>query len=663
MEEKLKIIITAEIDKLKDELKDGKKEVENFSKKSEKSFSKFNDAVQKAGDKAKSGLKVAATAIAGVTTALLGIDAATKDYRVNQAKLQTAFETAGGSAETAKDTYNDLYRVLGDDDTAVEAANHLAQLTTNQKDLEEWTTICQGVYATFGDSLPIESLTEAANETVKTGEVTGALADALNWAGISEEDFQKKLEACTTEAEREKTVRETLNGIYDDAAAKYEDTAGDIMAQNEAQSKLKDTMAKLGDAMAPVNTALAEIATEIVEKIAPHVQTFVDEHGDQIREILEKIADAVGTVIEFIVDNWEFISTMATIILGIATALSIFSTVMGIVNAVMYACPITWIIMAVIALIAAIVALVVYWDEIWAAAMRVVDAVVAYWQPIADWFYNNVTKPVADFFSGLWEDIKGLFEPVAQWFNDHVTQPVCNFFSGMWTKIKEIFAPVTKWFGDTFKKVSSAVTNAVKSVPDFFKNLWTKISGAFSSAGSWFSEKFSTACSNIKKAFQGIPDFFKGIWTKIKDTFSNIGSTVAEAVGGTVKKAINGVLSTATKIINGFISAINVAIGVINAIPGVNIKKLKSLSVPAMAKGGIVDSATLALIGEQGKEAVVPLEKNTEWLDMLVERLNAGNNKNIPIVLTVDGKIFAETSVKSINNLTRQRGSLPLVLA
>ena len=123
-------------------------------------------------------MAVAGAAVAGAAAALLALSASTMEYRTAQAKLNAAFETAGSSAEQAKTTYNDLYRVLGDGDVAVEAANHLAKLTTNQQDLSEWTNICQGVYATFGDSLPIEGLAEAANETAKTGALTGSLADA-----------------------------------------------------------------------------------------------------------------------------------------------------------------------------------------------------------------------------------------------------------------------------------------------------------------------------------------------------------------------------------------------------------------------------------------------------------------------------------------------------
>ena len=103
-------------------------------------------------------------------------------------------------------------------------------LTKNEKDLSTWTNICQGVYATFGDSLPIEGLTEAANETAKTGSLTGVLADALNWAGVSEDTFQASLDACNTEAEREQLIRETLNGLYADAALKYEENNAKILA-------------------------------------------------------------------------------------------------------------------------------------------------------------------------------------------------------------------------------------------------------------------------------------------------------------------------------------------------------------------------------------------------------------------------------------------------
>ena len=276
MNEQLKIIISAEIDKLKKGIQDAKSEIDGLDDKTGTSSTSIKDKFSKIGAGAKTAMGVVSKAIAGGVTAMVGLVAATEQYSINQAKLTSAFTTAGASAETATATYNGLYRVLGDGDVATEAANHLAKLTTNQKELEQWTTICQGVYATFGDSLPIEGLTEAANETAKTGVVTGQLADALNWAGISEDEFNAKLAACNSEAEREKLIRTTLNGVYDEAAARYEKNAADIIAQNEAQAKLQASLALVGEALRPVVTAFTNFGADALAVVAPLLQNLAD---------------------------------------------------------------------------------------------------------------------------------------------------------------------------------------------------------------------------------------------------------------------------------------------------------------------------------------------------------------------------------------------------
>lgn len=165
MTEQLKIVIAAEVNKFKQNVDAAKKKIKDFIKEGTKDFGALNDEFQKVGDASKKFLAVSAGAVAGAATALLALGASTKEYRQQQAMLATAFETAGGSAEGAKKTYNELYRVLGDSGQATEAAQHLAKLTTEEKALAEYTNICQGVYATFGESLPIESLTEAINHT------------------------------------------------------------------------------------------------------------------------------------------------------------------------------------------------------------------------------------------------------------------------------------------------------------------------------------------------------------------------------------------------------------------------------------------------------------------------------------------------------------------
>ena len=162
MKEELKVIIKAETADLKKGVEDCKKEIKTFKDRVKEASAEMDEKMKKAGEGVGKAAKAMAAGLLAAGAAMVALVESTREYRQTQAQLQTAFEAAGAGAEEAKQTYNDLYRVLGDSGQAGEAAQHLAKLTQNEKDLSEWTNICQGVYATFGASLPIESLTEAA---------------------------------------------------------------------------------------------------------------------------------------------------------------------------------------------------------------------------------------------------------------------------------------------------------------------------------------------------------------------------------------------------------------------------------------------------------------------------------------------------------------------
>ena len=173
-------------------------------------------------------------------------------------------------------------------------------------------------------------------------------------------------------------------------------------------------------------------------------------------------------------------------------------------------------------------------------------------------------------------------------------------------------------------------------IKKWFGDVWTGIKNVFSSVGTWFKDVFSGAWTAIKNVFSSVGTFFTGIWDTIKGIFSKVGSAIGDAVSGALKSAVNWVLDKAIGLINGFIKAINVAIGVINLIPGVEIKKLSLLQVPKLAQGGIIDRPTVAMIGEAGKEAVMPLERNTGWIDQLASKLGdklGGGAGNIKLVV------------------------------
>ena len=195
----------------------------------------------------------------------------TKEFREEQTKLNSAFAAAGASAKEASQAYNGLFRFLGKSDVAVEAANHLAKMTTNTQALAEWTTIAQGIYATFGDSLPIEGLTEAANESIRVGKVTGVLADALNWAGVSEDNFNAALAQTNSLAEREVLLRSTLNGLYQNAAQIYEQNNRRIIEQNEAQARLDATMARIGQQTQTLATSWVNLKSTVMNVLAPAI--------------------------------------------------------------------------------------------------------------------------------------------------------------------------------------------------------------------------------------------------------------------------------------------------------------------------------------------------------------------------------------------------------
>lgn len=236
----------------------------------------------------------------------------TKEFREEQTKLNSAFVAAGASAKEASQAYNGLFRFLGKSDVAVEAANHLAKMTTNTKALAEWTTIAQGIYATFGDSLPIEGLTEAANESIRVSKVTGVLADALNWAGVSEDDFNAALAQTNSLAEREVLLRSTLNGLYQNAAQIYEQNNRRMIEQNEAQARLNATMARIGQQTQVLAISWVNLKSTVMNVLAPAIiyvsavfSVLIDKIASAIRWLgalvgisfdVENISSAVGGV-------------------------------------------------------------------------------------------------------------------------------------------------------------------------------------------------------------------------------------------------------------------------------------------------------------------------------------------------------------------------------
>lgn len=266
--------------------------------------SKINNLASKLVGGIAKGVKVAAVGVTGLVTAFLATGEASQETIEDMGKLETAFKASGYNAEVAQRSYKDMVGILGETDQSVEAVSHLAKLTNSEKELAQWTDIAAGIYGTFGDSLPLEGLTEAANETAKVGQVTGPLADALNWASVSAETFglhmkenTKENEAfnnalkeaktgedlfnialseCNTEAERSALITNTLNGLYGQAAEEYKKTNSDLINARKAQSDLNLALSETGKLAMPVMTTFKQMGANLLTEFIPNIKEVRD---------------------------------------------------------------------------------------------------------------------------------------------------------------------------------------------------------------------------------------------------------------------------------------------------------------------------------------------------------------------------------------------------
>lgn len=863
--------------------------------KATKTTQNFNKASVSSGKSVQSSSKTLsafakkAAIVVGVITAIIAaltrLGKAALEFNKQWGKVITAFQSMGATTKEATIAYNGLYRFLGDTKAATEASALLAKITTNEKELAEWTKICQGAYASFGDSLPIEGFIEASNESLRVGKVTGQLADALNWAGASEDAFNKKLAATNSFEQREILLRETLNKLYSNAAEIYEKNNKSLLEYNESQARLDTAVGNTGAVIVPLLSAInnlgtaflnvlkpaldiiVPILTTFVNLIARAVQAFANlftvvsgtgvavsavssiangfkdvessaeaarrqvmgfdelnvleadtgssassavspdllsfntqiEQGkagvtslfDLFLEKLQPSIEAWKSAFEQVKNAWniakpDFINGATEIQNGFQTlgdyllntfipdVLNSFSTnlapIVGdvfskvveiggkafsgfgtIVNSV-----ITTIIIPRLELFKTIAtgifsAINSAWNQygasflkeagkacenigiilnnvyktivqpilttltqaltkLWNVALsplveKILKALLAigtdllklyntYIAPIVQWLQTNIFPIIINLINILIKTVGNLLANIADAIGGtiDVLQGLIGFITGVftgdwqkaWDSIKLMFSGwkttmesliggvlsvlqglvsfVATQISAAFKLAVDGVKTVWGSVASWFKtNVWDKLVNIFGGVANWFKGVFSNAWHSVKGVFADWGTFFSGLWNTISSTFTNLGTKMGDAIGKAIKAGINGVISSIENTVNKAVDLINGAISLINLIPGVKVGKVSRLKLPRLAKGGIVDSATIAMIGERGKEAIVPLENNTEWIDKLAERLGA-NNQPSKIVLNVDGKELGWANIRSINSITKQTGELQLVL-
>lgn len=438
----------------------------------------FGSAVKNIG---KVGAALAGISFAGITAGFIGMAEATEEYRKAQGKLETAFQAAGYSSEVAQKAYKGFYGILGDVDTATEASQLLAQMTQSQEDVTKWTRIAAGVNGTWGDSLPIEGLIESINETQNVGTVTGNLADALNWAGVQEDDFNAKLAKCSTEAQKNALIMQTLEALYGDAAdAFYKNNAALVQAR-ETQDSLSKITAKLGISSLIAKNKVWELlgvaedgnvrAGSVMEMVVEKVDWFQKKmESIDVSKYAPIIAEAVQKVQTGIEIAWKIISpileqavkhadVLIPAVLGVVTAISgvsivadvagkvmtFVSTIKSVITTVKAAGgimswvasgPIGLIIAGIAAAVVVVVLLIKNFDKVKAVAQTVFGGIKTFITTLVDAF-KSLGRQIKDAFWGAFNWVKKKIQPIIDWISDKISkirsgfEKIGNFFSNL----------------------------------------------------------------------------------------------------------------------------------------------------------------------------------------------------------------------------------------
>ena len=313
------------------------KEAADGNKKLADSADEAGGATEGMGAKFAGAAKVGIGAVvAGATAAVGALVAsaeATREYRTEMGKLTTAFETVGHRTEIAEEAYKRLYGVIGETDQTVEASQQIALLAESEEDVIAWADLGAGVVARFGDALQPETFFEAANETIKLGEATGAYVQLLEGAGYNVEEFNAGLAACTTESEKQAYMLKITDEILGDAADTYRETNAEVIRANDANAAWTSTLAEVGAAVEPILTDVKMLGTSLLDELLPGITGVTDAFRGLINGE-EGSAEAVGEALSGLLTQIfdmvvELLPTIATAAMSLLT--SLVTTLIGMI--------------------------------------------------------------------------------------------------------------------------------------------------------------------------------------------------------------------------------------------------------------------------------------------------------------------------------------------
>lgn len=376
----------------------------------------------------------------------------TEEFRMNMAKLDGSTSQYGYSTEFTNNKIKELYGYFKDDQVAVNTLTNLQGMGLSQNELANALNAGIAVWTAYGDSIPIEGLTESINESSQVGQVTGSLADALNWAGVSEDDFNKKLEKCNSTKERAQLITDTLNNLYGKSKETYDENTESLRENNEAEMEMLQAKAELGEAMEPVNTAMMQMGATVLQTLTPAIQWL----SSGIQSIITWFQGLPAPIQQGIVVFGLIIAVIVALCAVIAPLISVASTLIPVIAGI--SLPALGVVAAITALIAVGIALWKNWDVIKVKASQIWNAVKSTVTSVV----NNMKSTVTNVFNRIKSAV------VNTW--NSIKSAISNACSNIYNSVNSKFNAVKNKISSVINSAKSIVSNGLNKIKGFFSN-------------------------------------------------------------------------------------------------------------------------------------------------------------------------------------------------